>query len=191
MFLLTKNLHEKSITESQDRRNFDSACALFVICIRVTLSYSTSMKNAPVLSQSDANNFFIFIIILITQGRREVKCLIRAKEGNNVYGQVLNYFAAEKFQKKKHLENCWFDLTEHAINALLPLHNYLRLSQILYLDILSIGNHYFSRANWNDQAIIIFSLDNKFHPPHKLVYFSTSKKEITFAQILQITIESM
>lgn len=79
----------------------------------------------------------------------------------------------------------------HTINALLPLHNYLRLSQILYLDILSIGNHYFSRANWNDQAIINFSLDNKFHPPHKLVYFSTSKKEITFAQILQITIESM
>ena len=100
MFLLTKNLHEKSITESQDRRNFDSACALFVICIRVTLSYSTSMKNAPVLSQSDANNFFIFIIILITQGRREVKCLIRAKEGNNVYGQALNYFAAQNFQKK-------------------------------------------------------------------------------------------
>ena len=71
------------------------------------------MKNAPVLSQSDANNFFIFIIILITQGRREVKCLIRAKEGNNVYGFEL--FCSWKLPKKKHLENCWFDLTEDAM----------------------------------------------------------------------------
>ena len=116
---------------------------------------------------------------------------------------VLNYFAAENFQKKTFRKLLvWFNrrrdgifrlghIILHTINALLPLHNYLRLSQILYLDILSIGNHYFSRANWNDHAIINFSLDNKFHPPHKLVYFSTSQKEITFAQILQITIESM
>ena len=177
IFLLTKNLHEKSITESQDRRNFDSACALFVICIRVTLSYSTSMKNAPVLSQSDANNFFIFIIILITQGRREVTmCMVR-------FWTILQLKTSKKKTFRKLL--VWFNRTRdgifrlghiilHTINALLPLHNYLRLSQILYLDIISIGNHYFSRANWNDQAIINFSLDNKFHPPHKLVYFSTS-----------------
>ena len=32
MLLLVNNLHEKSITGSQDRRNFESACVQFVIC---------------------------------------------------------------------------------------------------------------------------------------------------------------
>ena len=32
MFLLISNLAEKSITESQARSNFDSACMLFIIC---------------------------------------------------------------------------------------------------------------------------------------------------------------
>ena len=31
MLLLVNNLHEKSITGSQDRRNFESACVQFVI----------------------------------------------------------------------------------------------------------------------------------------------------------------
>ena len=32
MLLLVNNLYEKSITGSQDRRNFESACVKFVIC---------------------------------------------------------------------------------------------------------------------------------------------------------------
>ena len=38
--LLVNNLHEKKITERQDRRNFESVHALFVICTRVTTWHS-------------------------------------------------------------------------------------------------------------------------------------------------------
>ena len=38
--LLVSNLHEKKITERQDRRNFESVHALFVICTRVTTWHS-------------------------------------------------------------------------------------------------------------------------------------------------------
>ena len=36
MLLLFKNVHGKKYAETQDRRNFESVGALFVICTRVT-----------------------------------------------------------------------------------------------------------------------------------------------------------
>ena len=40
MLLLVNNLHEKRITESQDRQNFGCAQAFFVICTYVTTLHS-------------------------------------------------------------------------------------------------------------------------------------------------------
>ena len=67
MLLLFNNLHEKSITESQDGLNLDSGKVLFVTCTHVTTLHLYHMKNALVVSQSEACNFFMSII---TSGRR-------------------------------------------------------------------------------------------------------------------------
>ena len=59
MLLLVSNVHEKGITESRDKRNFDSGHAI-VICMNSC--YNFAKKNALVLSQSDARDFFTSII---------------------------------------------------------------------------------------------------------------------------------
>ena len=62
------NVHEKSIAAGEDRRNFESVRAVFVICPRVTtldLRYDFAFvlhENALVFSQSEAHNFFMYII---------------------------------------------------------------------------------------------------------------------------------
>ena len=62
MSYLINNLHEKSITDSSDRHNFDSA-NLFLICIHVTtLCY---MTNTVISNQSEAYDLSIYSIILI------------------------------------------------------------------------------------------------------------------------------
>ena len=50
MLLLFNNLHEKSITESQDGLNLDSGKLLFVTCTHVATLHLYYMKNAPVVS---------------------------------------------------------------------------------------------------------------------------------------------
>ena len=62
LLLLVNNLYEKRISETQNGRNFGSARALFVICTRVKTLHSCYMKNATVFSQSDARNFFMYVI---------------------------------------------------------------------------------------------------------------------------------
>ena len=54
MFLLVNTLHEKRVTESQNKQNF-AARALIVICTRVTTLHSCYMKNALVFSQKNIN----------------------------------------------------------------------------------------------------------------------------------------
>ena len=44
IILLLFNKVHKKITKSQDRRNFESVCALFVICTRVTTLHSCFMR---------------------------------------------------------------------------------------------------------------------------------------------------
>ena len=62
------NVHEKNIAEGQDRRNFKSVRELFVFCPCVTtmhLRYEFAFalhENALVFSQSEARNFFMYII---------------------------------------------------------------------------------------------------------------------------------
>ena len=58
MMLLVNNLHEKRITEGQDGRNIGSARAF----ILVATLHSCHMKNTIVFSQSDACDFFSFIL---------------------------------------------------------------------------------------------------------------------------------
>ena len=65
MLLLGNHLHEKSITESQDRQSFDSVHMLFVICTYVTTLHLFYMKNALIFSQSGVCNFFMYIILLL------------------------------------------------------------------------------------------------------------------------------
>ena len=62
MLLLFNNLHEKSITESQDGLNLDSGKVLFVTCTHVTTLHLYYMKNTPVVSQSEVWNFFIVFL---------------------------------------------------------------------------------------------------------------------------------
>ena len=50
MLLLGNHLHEKSITESQDRQGFDSVHMLFVICTYVTTLHFCC-NFAPVLHE--------------------------------------------------------------------------------------------------------------------------------------------
>ena len=61
LLLFVNNLYEKRISETQNGRNL-AARALFVICTRVTTLHSCYMKNAPVFSQSDTRNFFMYVI---------------------------------------------------------------------------------------------------------------------------------
>ena len=61
MLLLIIDLLEKKITESQDRRNFDGARPLFIICTRVTTLHSC-YNFVLVFSQSEACNVSIYII---------------------------------------------------------------------------------------------------------------------------------
>ena len=68
-FITCYNVHEKkNIAEGQDRRNFESVRALSVICSRVTtmyLRYNFALvlqKNALVFGQSEARNYFMYII---------------------------------------------------------------------------------------------------------------------------------
>ena len=61
MLFLINSLHEKGITDSQDRRNFDSARYLSVWS-RVTTLHSFHKKNTLVFGQSEARNFFKHII---------------------------------------------------------------------------------------------------------------------------------
>ena len=62
------NAHEKNIAEGQDRRSFKSVRELFVFCPRVTtmhLHYEFAFalhENALVFSQSEARNFFMYLI---------------------------------------------------------------------------------------------------------------------------------
>ena len=63
MLVLVNNLHEKRISKSQNGQNF-VARALFVICTRVTTLHSCYMKIALVSSQSEANNFLMYSIII-------------------------------------------------------------------------------------------------------------------------------
>ena len=71
MLLLGNHLHEKSITESQDRQSFDSVHMLFVICTYVTTCTFVAtlhpfyMKNALIFSQSEVCYFFMYIILLL------------------------------------------------------------------------------------------------------------------------------
>ena len=58
MMLLVNNLHEKRIIEDQDGRNIGSARAF----ILVATLHSCHMKNTIVFSQSDACDFFSFIL---------------------------------------------------------------------------------------------------------------------------------
>ena len=64
---------KKNIMESQDRRNFESICMLFVICTHITTLHSCynfalgSHENDLTLSQSEAGNFFMCIIIRVKQ----------------------------------------------------------------------------------------------------------------------------
>ena len=44
--LLVNNVHEKNITESQNRRNFESVHALLVICTRVKIFVLVLHENA-------------------------------------------------------------------------------------------------------------------------------------------------
>ena len=55
------NLHEKSITGSQDRRNFESACVQFVIFTWLATLHLCYMTNAL-----EVHNFFIYIIMMTT-----------------------------------------------------------------------------------------------------------------------------
>ena len=77
MLLLINSLHEKGITDSQDRRNFDSARYLSVWS-RVTTLHSFHKKNTLVFGQSEARNFFKHIITWVI------------RVGNQ--GQVLPYY---------------------------------------------------------------------------------------------------
>ena len=54
MYLLVNTLHEKRVTESQNKQNF-AARALIVICTRVITLHSCYMKNALVFSQKNIN----------------------------------------------------------------------------------------------------------------------------------------
>ena len=64
MFLLISNLAKKSITESQARSNFDSACMLFIICTVSCCNFALVLsEKALVFSQSNVHNFFVYIII--------------------------------------------------------------------------------------------------------------------------------
>ena len=65
MLLLVSNVHEKGITESRDKRNFDSGHTI-VICMNSC--YNFAKKNALVLSQSDARDLFTSIIGLSFPG---------------------------------------------------------------------------------------------------------------------------
>ena len=62
------NVHRKNIAEGQDRRNFKSVREIFVFCPRVAtmhLRYNVAVvlhKNVLVFSQSEARNFFMYII---------------------------------------------------------------------------------------------------------------------------------
>lgn len=51
MLLLFNNLHEKSITESKDKKKIGSV--LFMICTCVTTFHSCYMKNVLTFSQPD------------------------------------------------------------------------------------------------------------------------------------------
>ena len=65
MLLLVNNFQGKNITESQNRRNFESVRALFVIWTRVTTLYNFALvlhKNALFFSQSEARNFFMYTV---------------------------------------------------------------------------------------------------------------------------------
>ena len=53
MLLLCNDLLEKKNTESQDRRNFDGARPLFIICTRVTTLHSC-YNFVLVFNQSEA-----------------------------------------------------------------------------------------------------------------------------------------
>ena len=56
MLLLCNDLLEKKNTESQDRRNFDGARPLFIICTRVTTLHSC-YNFVLVFSQSEREMF--------------------------------------------------------------------------------------------------------------------------------------
>ena len=60
MLLLANHLREKGITESQDGRNFGGTCA---ICnLHSYCNFALVWKDAHVFNQSDARNFFMYII---------------------------------------------------------------------------------------------------------------------------------
>ena len=62
MLLHVRNVHEKGITESQDKRNFDNVHAI-VICMNSCYNFAFVLhKNALVLSQSDTRDLFTSII---------------------------------------------------------------------------------------------------------------------------------
>ena len=64
---------KKNITESQDRWKFESICTLFVIRTHITTLHSCynfalgSHENDLILSQPEAGNFFMCIIIRVKQ----------------------------------------------------------------------------------------------------------------------------
>ena len=70
--IICYNVRERNIAEGQDRRNFKSVRELFLFCPRVTtkhLRYELAFvlnENALVFSQSEARNFFTYIINKVT-----------------------------------------------------------------------------------------------------------------------------
>ena len=68
LLLVMMYMRKKNIAEGQDRRNFKSVRKLFAFCPRVTtmhLRYDFAFalhENALVFSQSEARNFFMYII---------------------------------------------------------------------------------------------------------------------------------
>ena len=72
MLLLVRMYVKKNIAEGQDRRNFKSVRELFLFCPSVTtkhLRYELAFvlhENALVFSQSEARNFFTYIINKVT-----------------------------------------------------------------------------------------------------------------------------
>ena len=59
---ILKKYKQKEILKKYKQKEILAARALFVICTRVTTLHSCYMKNAPVFSQSDTRNFFMYII---------------------------------------------------------------------------------------------------------------------------------
>lgn len=62
MLLLINNLHEKSITGGQDRRNFDVTPAICSLLLFYNFTFMLHKKCKFVFIQSDMCIFFMYII---------------------------------------------------------------------------------------------------------------------------------